>query len=172
MVELSVLDFRRNNFTGSLPPFCAQTDSLRAIVLNGNLFKEPVPVSLLNCVGLEVLDLGNDAINDIFPAWLGTLQELQVLILKFNLFHGPISDIPMEWGQLNMLEALDLSWNRLTGKIPQGLTRMNFLVVLKLFQNHLVAPIPHGPQFNTFENDSYGGNVDLCGPPIKAMWNE
>ena len=243
-------------------------------------------MSLLKCHNLEVLDVGNNAINDTFPAWLGILQELQVLILKSNKFHGPITtcqtkfcfpklrifdlsrndfsgslpakvfgnfkamikldgedtgeieymeppmmpfdsslyddsvslvikgqdieleristimttidlssnhfegvipktlkdlsslwllnlshnnltgDIPMELGQLNTLEALDLSWNRFTGKIPQELTRINFLAVLNLSQNHLVGPIPQGPQFNTFGYDSYGGNLDLCGPPL------
>nr|XP_019066842.1 receptor-like protein 9DC3 [Solanum lycopersicum]XP_019067002.1 receptor-like protein 9DC3 [Solanum lycopersicum] len=75
----------------------------------------------------------------------------------------------MELGQLITLEALDLSWNRLTGKIPQELTRMNFLSVLNLSQNHLIGPIPQGLQFNTFGNDSYGGNLDLCGPPLSKQ---
>ncbi|KAL3323076.1 hypothetical protein AABB24_040267 [Solanum stoloniferum] len=75
----------------------------------------------------------------------------------------------MELGQLNTLEALDLSWNRLTRMIPQELTRMNFLAILNLSENHLVGPIPHGLQFNTFENDPYGGNLDLCGPPLSKQ---
>ncbi|WMV32163.1 hypothetical protein MTR67_025548 [Solanum verrucosum] len=288
MASLTVLDLRRSNFTGSLPPFCAQSTSLSTIVVNGNRFEGPVPVSLLNCNGLEVLDVGNNAINDTYPAWLGILQELQVLILKSNKFHGPIStcqtkfcfpklrifdlsrndfsgslpakvfgnfkamiklddedtkeikymkpseksiyisyedsvslvikgqdielqristimttidlssnhfegaipktlkdlrslwllnlshnnlkgDIPRELGKLNMLEALDLSWNQLTGKIPQELTRINFLEFLNLSQNHLVGPIPQDSQFNTFENDSYGGNLDLCGLPLSKQ---
>uniref|UniRef100_M1B8M4 Uncharacterized protein n=2 Tax=Solanum tuberosum TaxID=4113 RepID=M1B8M4_SOLTU len=286
MSSLTVLDLRRNNFTGSLPPLCVQNTSLRTIVLNGNQFEGTLPVSLLNCSGLEVLDMGNNAINDTFPAWIGTLEQLQVLILKSNVFHGPITTcqttlcfpklrifdlsrnefsgsipakvfgnfkamikldgedtgqieymepsmfhtlyddsvslvikgqdieleriskimttidlssnhfegvipktlkdlrslwllnlshnnlighIPMELGQLNKLEALDLSWNRLTGKIPQELTRLTFLEMLNLSQNVLVGPIPHVLQFNTFENDSYGGNLDLCGPPLSEQ---
>ncbi|KAH0707854.1 hypothetical protein KY289_012930 [Solanum tuberosum] len=298
MTQLTVLDLRRNNFSGSLPPLCSQHTSsttsilngdgnqLTTIILNSNHFEGHVPVSLLNCVGLEVLDIGNNAINDTFPAWLGTLEELQVLILKSNKFHGPISsrlkfgfprlrildlshnefsgslpaevfqnfkgmfktddsdkgkieymktsdsfsvmyddsvrlvikgndielerittimtaidlssnhfegvipkalkelsslwllnlshnnlrgDIPMELGGLNMLEALDLSWNQLTGKIPQQLTRLTFLAFLNLSQNHLAGRIPQGSQFNTFENDSYGGNLDLCGPPLSKQ---
>ncbi|WMV55350.1 hypothetical protein MTR67_048735 [Solanum verrucosum] len=288
MAFLTVLDLRKNNFTGSLPPLCAHSTSLSTIVVNGNRFEGPVPMSLLKCNGLEVLDVGNNAINDTFLAWLGTLQELQVLILKLNKFHGPISTcqtkfcfpklrifdlsrndfsgslpekvfgsfkamikldgedtgrikymepseksfyisyedsvslvikghdielqristimttidlssnhfegvipktlkdlsslwllnlshnnliggIPMQLGKLNTLEALDLSWNRLTGKIPRELKRMNFLAFLNVSQNHLVGPIPHGLQFNTFENDSYGGNLDLCGPPLSKQ---
>uniref|UniRef100_M1A8H1 Hcr9-OR2A n=1 Tax=Solanum tuberosum TaxID=4113 RepID=M1A8H1_SOLTU len=283
---LDLFDNSEGTISQGVFPLCAHNTSLSAIVVNGNQFEGPVPVSLLKCNGLEVLDVGNNAINDTFPAWLGTLQELQVLILKSNKFHGPIStcqtkfcfpklrifdpscndfsgslpakvfgnfkamiklygedtreikymepseepsyvsyedsvclvvikgqnielqristitttidlssnhfegvipktlkdlsslwllnlsrnnlrgDIPMKLGQLSMLEALDISWNRLTGKIPQELTRMNFLAFLNLSQNHLVGPIPQGPQFNTFENDSYGGNLDLCGLPL------
>ncbi|XP_049386739.1 receptor-like protein 9DC3 [Solanum stenotomum] len=279
-----VLDLRKNNFTGNLPPLCAHSTSLSTIVVNGNRFEGLVHVSLLKCNGQQVLDVGNNAINDTFPAWLRILQELQVLILKSNKLHGPTSTwqtkfcfpklrifdlsrndfsgslpakvfgnfkamiklegedteeikymelnssfdasyedsvslvikgrdieleristimttidlssnhfegvipktlkdlsslwllnlshnnlrghIPMELGQLNTLEALDLSWNQLTGKIPQELTRLNFLSFLNVSQNHLIGPIPQVRQFNTFENDSYGGNLDLCGLPL------
>ncbi|KAM3381922.1 hypothetical protein P3S68_007495 [Capsicum galapagoense] len=43
---------------------------------------------------------------------------------------------------------------------------MNFLEFLNLSRNLLVGPIPRGPQFKSFENDSYGGNLDLCGSPL------
>ncbi|XP_060210840.1 receptor-like protein 9DC3 [Lycium barbarum] len=72
----------------------------------------------------------------------------------------------MELGQLNMLEALVLSWNRLIGKIPQELTRLIFLAKLNLSQNLLVGHIPRGLQFSTLKNDSFGGNLGLCGPPL------
>ncbi|XP_060216318.1 receptor-like protein 38 [Lycium barbarum] len=91
MIWLKVLDLRRNNFTGSLSPLCAYSTSLNTIALNGKRFEGPAPMSLLKCDHLEIFDVGNNTINDTFKAWLGTLEQLQVLILRSNKFNGPIS---------------------------------------------------------------------------------
>uniref|UniRef100_M0ZT23 Serine-threonine protein kinase, plant-type n=2 Tax=Solanum tuberosum TaxID=4113 RepID=M0ZT23_SOLTU len=112
---------------------------------------------------MTTIDLSSNHFEGVIPKTLKDLNSLWLLNLSHNNLKG---DVPMELEKLNMLEALDLSWNRLTGKIPQQLTRMNFLSFLNLSQNLLVGRIPQGSQFNTFENDSYGGNLDLCGPPL------
>ncbi|CAN4111214.1 unnamed protein product [Withania somnifera] len=67
---------------------------------------------------------------------------------------------------MRTLEALDLSLNQLTGNIPVELASLTFLAVLNLSYNHLVGRIPHSNQFNTFPNDSYFGNSELCGFPL------
>nr|XP_010313795.1 receptor-like protein Cf-9 homolog isoform X3 [Solanum lycopersicum]XP_010313800.1 receptor-like protein Cf-9 homolog isoform X3 [Solanum lycopersicum] len=115
---------------------------------------------------MTTIDLSSNHFEGVIPKTLKDLSSLWLLNLSHNNIRG---DIPMELGQLNTLEALDLSWNRLTGMIPQELTRMNFLAFLNLSQNHLIGPIPHGLQFNTFGNDSYGSNLDLCGPPLSKQ---
>ncbi|WOG87281.1 hypothetical protein DCAR_0206504 [Daucus carota subsp. sativus] len=65
-----------------------------------------------------------------------------------------------------MLESLDLSSNRLEGEIPQQITNIYSLSRLNLSCNQLSGHIPQGYQFNTFENDSYVGNLGLCGNPL------
>ncbi|XP_049388718.1 receptor-like protein 7 [Solanum stenotomum] len=187
-LELRIFDLSRNDFSGSLPakvfgnfkamikldgedtgnimymesvsisPFVISYEDSVSLVIKGH----DIELQRISTI-MTTIDLSSNHFEGVIPKTLKDLSSLRLLNLSRNNLRG---DIPMKLGQLSMLEALDLSWNRLTGKIPQELTRMNFLAFLNLSQNHLVGPIPQGRQFNTFENDSYGGNLDLCGLPL------
>lgn len=140
--------------------FINEEDSVR-LVIKGN----DMELEKINTI-MTLIDLSSNHFEGVIPKSLKDLGSLLHLNLSHNNLNG---DIPMELRQLNELEALDLSWNQLTGNIPQELTRLTFLAKLNLSHNLLVGPIPQGPQFNTFENDSYGGNLDLCGPPLSKQ---
>ncbi|KAL3323065.1 hypothetical protein AABB24_040260, partial [Solanum stoloniferum] len=186
--KLRIFDLSRNDFSGSLPakvfgnfkamikldgqdtgnikymesvlnsPFVTSYEDSVSLVIKG----QDIELQRISTI-TTTIDLSSNHFEGVIPKTLKDLRSLWLLNLSHNNLRG---DIPMKLGQLNMLEALDLSWNRFTGKIPQELTRLNFLAFLNVSQNHLVGPIPQGRQFNTFENDSYGGNLDLCGVPL------
>ncbi|CAH1450104.1 unnamed protein product [Lactuca virosa] len=48
----------------------------------------------------------------------------------------------------------------------QDLLQLNILSIFNVSFNHLDGRIPQGNQFATFENDSYMGNLQLCGRPL------
>jgi len=76
-----------------------------------------LPSSLKNCSQLRVLDLRKNALYGEIPTWIGgSLQNLIVLSLKSNNFHG---NIPFQLCHLAFIRVLDLSLNNISGKIPK-----------------------------------------------------
>ncbi|KAJ4717590.1 Receptor-like protein [Melia azedarach] len=113
---LFILQLSKNKFSGSIPQTFFN-GSLKMIDLSYNLLQGRIPRSLANCTTLEFLNLGNNQINDIFPSWLGTLPDLQVLILRANNFHGMIGKAKRACG-FPKLRVIDLSNNEFVGKLP------------------------------------------------------
>ncbi|XP_022734214.1 receptor-like protein 12 [Durio zibethinus] len=74
--------------------------------------------------------------------------------------------------KLKDLESLDLSQNKLSGKIPPQLASLTFLEALNLSYDQLEGSLPQSNQFNTFSNDSYKGNPRLCGLHLSRKCDE
>ncbi|CAI0554476.1 unnamed protein product [Linum tenue] len=114
------------------------------------------------------MDLSNNDFRGSIPEAIGELESLKHLNLSHNSLSGPI---PSSLVNLTELEALDLSFNQLTGVIPPQLASLTSLEKLNLSQNLLRGPIPQGNQIQTFDNASYIGNQELCGPPLSKKCN-
>ena len=68
----------------------------------------------------------------------------------------------MQW-----LETLDLSNNRLFGPIPGSMSSLTSLVHMNLSFNKLTGRIPSGNQLQTLNDVTiYKGNPSLCGSPL------
>ncbi|XP_038708566.1 receptor-like protein 6 [Tripterygium wilfordii] len=110
-----------------------------------------------------VIDLSSNKFEGGIPESIATLKKLQSLNLSNNHLSGRI---PSLIGNLTDLESLDLSNNMLLGEIPPQLTQLTFLSFFNVSQNNLSGHIPQGKQFGTFENNSFEGNMGLCGKPL------
>ncbi|KAL4298634.1 hypothetical protein S245_058033 [Arachis hypogaea] len=115
------------------------------------------------------IDLSENKFEGEIPNVIGELHALIALNLSHNKLIG---SIPQSMGFLTELESLDLSSNMLTGRIPNELTNLNFLGFLNLSSNHLVGQIPRGRHFDTFQENSYQGNMGLCGFPLPIQCNK
>ncbi|XP_016718388.2 receptor-like protein 9DC3 [Gossypium hirsutum] len=106
-------------FNGTIPPTFVEECHLSNLNLNGNQLEGSLSPSILNCRGLEVLDLGNNKINDTFPHWLGSLPQLQVLVLKSNQMHGSLHEHSSKSNPcFSKIQIFDLSSNYFSGPLP------------------------------------------------------
>ncbi|MBA0636944.1 hypothetical protein Godav_029692, partial [Gossypium davidsonii] len=176
---LRIIDLSGNDFTGTLPTKLFRnlrvmkgkpekwlySSSFHGIGENPvNVTLKRLEMGLTKTMAIFVsMDLSNNQFCGKIPEDVGQLISLQMLNFSHNNFTG---SIPASFGNLVELESLDLSSNKLSGKIPAQMTKLTFLEVLNLSNNNLVGPIPHGNQFDTFDNDSYRGNLGLCGLPL------
>ncbi|XP_019096356.1 PREDICTED: receptor-like protein 12 [Camelina sativa] len=110
---LSDLNLRQNNLSGGLPEHIFE--SLRSLDVGHNQLVGKLPRSLNRFSTLEVLNVESNRINDTFPFWLGSLQKLQVLVLRSNAFHGPIHQ-----ASFPQLRIIDISHNHFDGTLPSA----------------------------------------------------
>jgi Leucine-rich repeat (LRR) protein len=115
---LGVLNLRRNGLNGSIPDSFPGDCGLQTLNLNGNKIEGQLPKSLVNCTKLEVVDIGNNHIKDIFPCYLKKSSMLRVLVLRSNKFGGPIS-CPKPNATWPKLQIVDIALNNFTGTLPK-----------------------------------------------------
>ncbi|KAL5999753.1 hypothetical protein ACLOJK_038038 [Asimina triloba] len=120
-------------------------------------------------MAVTVVDLSHNLFHGDIPTSIGELKALLVLNVSHNHFQ---SKIPASLQNLKHLESLDLSDNNLSGKIPWQLTELSSLTVLNLSQNQLIGRIPQDRHFDTFGNDSFLENSELCGLPLSRKCEE
>ncbi|KFK36280.1 hypothetical protein AALP_AA4G102200 [Arabis alpina] len=141
LFELRALDLSNNNFSGSFPrcfdnfntnlkvlhlqnnslsgvfPEESISLGLRSLDVGHNQLSGELPKSLINCTYLEFLNVEGNRINDTFPFGVSLLPHIQVLVLRSNEFHGPVSH-PRDSFSFPNLRIFDISDNRFSGVLP------------------------------------------------------
>lgn len=120
LIELYNLGLQRNRFNGSLPSFSGLSD-LEFAFLNDNEFDSIPSDFFRGLTSLRVLALDNNPLNAttgwvIPPDLVSSAQLVNLSLIQCNLV-GPVPDF---LGKFLSLQALLLSYNRLTGDIPES----------------------------------------------------
>ncbi|KAM3705661.1 hypothetical protein ACB098_03G095700 [Castanea mollissima] len=187
--SLFLLNLRNNSLDGKIELNCSTMLSLNSLDLGSNRFSGPVPDNLPNCHKLEnvniarnnlggqipetfekfhnlsYLSLSNSSISNLTSALkiLQQCQKLTTLVLTLN-FHG--EELPADSSlHFKSLTVLVVANCRLTGAIPQWLSRSNKLQLLDLSWNRLHGAIPEWFGFFTslfyldLSNNSFTGEI-------------
>ncbi|XP_076939338.1 LRR receptor-like serine/threonine-protein kinase FEI 1 [Bidens hawaiensis] len=112
---------------------------------------------------LQRLALHQNRLHGIIPNEIGQCVELRAVYLRANYLQG---GIPSNIGNLSLLSILDLSSNTLKGAIPSSLGHLLRLQYLNLSTNFFSGEIPNFGALSKFGNNSFIGNLDLCGQQI------
>ncbi|KAL3578449.1 hypothetical protein D5086_019953 [Populus alba] len=152
---------------GFLPSALGSLSDLRHVNLRNNRFFGSLPAELFQAQGLQSLVLYGNSLSGSLPNQFGKLEYLQTLDLSQNFFNG---SVPTSFVLCKRLRALDLSQNNFTGYLPVGFASLGNLpekVYIDLTYNNLSGPIPQTGALMNRGPTAFIGNPGLCGPPLK-----
>ncbi|XP_008810049.2 receptor protein kinase-like protein ZAR1 [Phoenix dactylifera] len=155
-----------NFLSDPLPLEIGNLSYLQTLDLSRNLFDGSIPSSLLQCRRLRTLILGHNNFTGSLPDGFGRgFVALEKLDLSYNGFNG---SIPGDIGNLSTLQGtVDLSHNMFSGAIPPSLGNLPEKVYIDLTYNNLSGPIPQNGALENRGPTAFIGNPGLCGPPLK-----
>ncbi|XP_024197730.1 probable LRR receptor-like serine/threonine-protein kinase At1g53430 isoform X2 [Rosa chinensis] len=140
LTSLKTFSVSGNYLSGPFPDFIANWTSITELYLNGNNFHGKIPAGIFNLSDLRIL-----AISDVedshfqFPPSTQVTSSFSILILRNCSITG---QIPYYIGNMSSLSNLDLSFNSLTGSIPDSLKNLD-LSYLSFSNNMLTGEVPN-----------------------------
>ncbi|CAL5340107.1 unnamed protein product [Camellia sinensis] len=178
LTSIRILDLSFNQFTGNLnsSPLSNLT-TLEYLILSYNHFEIPVSfISFCNHSKLKVFLGDNNKLSDQieFQTWIPKFQ-LKVFSLSncgsSNL--GPIpttivGKFPDSISIPPSLEALGISNNHMSGKLPRWMGNMSNLMGIAMFSNHFEGPIPvefcklGNLEFLDLSENNLSGSIPSC----------
>ncbi|KAL4271336.1 hypothetical protein GQ457_13G030240 [Hibiscus cannabinus] len=171
MKDLVVLDLSNNHLSGTVPEELILKDPLVILRLSNNNLSGNVIPAVLNANGAWKLYLdGNNFSGEMSNIDVSTF-EFPTLLTEIDLSNNKLyGKLPRRIGNMSNLKKLALSNNSFEGSIPMEFCNLNQLVLLDLSQNNLSGSIPScfNPQF--IEHVHLHGNR-LSGPLSLAFYN-
>ncbi|KAG2582296.1 hypothetical protein PVAP13_6KG099335 [Panicum virgatum] len=139
--NLKILWASDNDFTGKIPDFIGSLTKLEVLRFQGNSFEGPIPESLSNLTKLTDLRIGDIVNGSSSLSFISNLTSLNVLILRNCRISDNLATV--NFSNLGGLTLLDLSFNNITGQIPQSILNLENLGFLFLGNNSLSGSLPN-----------------------------
>ncbi|KAK2979815.1 hypothetical protein RJ640_010706 [Escallonia rubra] len=165
LTNLGAIRLDRNRFTGEIPEeFGKWTGSVPDLYLSHNQLTGSVPKSLGN-MNFSTIDLSRNKLVGDISFMFGKNKSTQSADYSRNMFEfdfSKVKEFPAS------LVSLDLNHNKIMGSIPASLTKVDDLRAINVSYNRLCGKIPTGGNLQSFDVYSYLHNKCLCGAPLPA----
>uniref|UniRef100_A0A0D9WEG3 non-specific serine/threonine protein kinase n=1 Tax=Leersia perrieri TaxID=77586 RepID=A0A0D9WEG3_9ORYZ len=151
MTNLQQMRASDNEFTGKIPDYLGSMPNLEDMAFQGNSFEGPIPESLSNLTKLTRLRIGDIVNGSSSLSFISNFTSLSNLILRNCKISGNLG--PVDFSKFAALILLDLSFNNITGQIPQTILNLGNLKFLFLGNNSLTGSLPDAisPSLNTID---------------------
>ncbi|KAL7207627.1 hypothetical protein ACSBR1_029556 [Camellia fascicularis] len=118
--SLGVLDLSNNNLSGLIPQCLGNlSNSLPVLNLGINSFRGTFTATFTKGNVLRNLNLNGNQVEGQVPRSLLNCRHLEVLVLRSNMFHGPIGTFRTKGKHsFSKLRIIDISYNEFTGLLP------------------------------------------------------
>ncbi|XP_062018666.1 receptor protein kinase-like protein At4g34220 [Rosa rugosa] len=161
--ELQVLSLSNNVISGELPESIGDLKSLQLLNISDNALAGKVPQNLTSLQNLTVVSLRSNYFTGNVPT---RFNSVEVLDLSSNLLNG---SLPLDFGGDN-LRYLNISYNKIWGKIPPEFARnISVNSTIDLSFNNLTGAIPDSQALLNQKTEQFAGNGELCGKPLKNL---
>lgn len=139
--SLRVLSFSGNvALTGTIPTGLGNLTDLQRLVLSQNSLQGALPEDLGNLGMLIQLDLSHNNFTGAIPGSWANLYNLLNMDLRYNHLER---EFPGSFGAgLPQLQRLAVSYNKLSGRLPDTFTGMKSLTFLDLSHNTITGELP------------------------------
>ncbi|MQL79973.1 hypothetical protein Taro_012427 [Colocasia esculenta] len=191
LVKLEYINLSFNKLSGAVPPAVGDLPRLVALILEMNQLTGTIPESLgrlRNPVGIDIRLSGNRLTGPVPPSF-GNLNISQIDLSRNQLTGDPsvlfhtggwtsslLIFVDLSWNQFVFdlskakfsanLGKLDLSHNRVYGKIPPEVAMLDGLMHFNVSYNSLCGKIPRGGGLKRLTKYEFFHNKCLCGTPL------
>lgn len=138
--RLQGLDLSANCCEGLIPSIIGNINNCKFLKLNWNRIRGSIPKDLRMLSELQILHLFSNSLEgSLDQRTMESLVNLRSLNLSFNCLTGALPDA---FSSSVHLEEINLSGNRFSGELPLSMRSLKKLKTLKLYRNEFTGDIP------------------------------
>ncbi|XP_059624900.1 receptor-like protein EIX2 [Cornus florida] len=137
LTKMMVLSLRSNEFSGSVPVNICHLNKIRILDLSQNNISGNIPRCVNNFTSLVQRDNDDEEIAILYPQ-INRIYHVDYVDSALLLWKGQVYEYQ---NTLGLVRGIDLSCNKLTGKIPEEISSLAELIFLNLSRNNLTGTI-------------------------------